>query len=289
MRKPDLTMMSTLKMGGRAEAAFFPREYRDLEILTGIMAEHGQEFLVMGRGSNILFRDGKRNLVILVWEKKEEPQVVEEKGGKVRVFADAGLGLPGFLRWCSRLGLSGLEGLTGIPGSLGGAVAMNAGSYGVEIKDALTRVMVWSPETGIMEKSRDGFEAGYRRFELKDAVGRFIILKAGLVLKQDDPSAVRSRMKHFYMMKKSTQPVLENTAGCVFKNPDGLETAGSLLEKAGFRGKARGRVCFSQKHSNFLVNMGGGSSRDALELISRAREKVQRIFGVDLQLEIKVV
>ncbi|MFP4236540.1 MAG: UDP-N-acetylmuramate dehydrogenase, partial [Desulfonatronovibrio sp.] len=208
---------------------------------------------------------------------------------QVMVLADAGLNLPGFLGWCAGKGLSGLENLAGIPGSLGGAVAMNAGSFGTEIKDLLKSVTLWTPESGITEIHREDMEIGYRTFKLREIKGRFIILKVLLLMQRDNPGKVRLRMKDYYSRKKETQPVLESTAGCVFKNPSGFEPAGVLLEKAGFRGKVNGRVCFSRKHSNFLVNMGGGSSSAALDLISQARQTVQKMFGAELELEVKVV
>lgn len=289
IKRPELTKMSTLKMGGTALAAYYVRDYRDLEVLAKIWPELGSDVLVLGRGSNILFQDGTRQLSIIVWDKKEDPVVVKDDGDKLVVLADAGINLPGFLRWCSGRGFSGIERLAGIPGSLGGAIAMNAGSCGVETRDVLSSITVWSPDSGIMELGMDDLDFGYRTFRLNHFSGPFIILKASLFLEKNDPETVRSRIKKYYFRKKSNQPILEKTAGCVFKNPVGFEPAGVLLEKAGFRGKTKGRVCFSSKHSNFLVNMDRGSSQSAMELISEARQEVERIFGAKLELEVKVV
>jgi UDP-N-acetylmuramate dehydrogenase len=289
IRNPDLKEMSTLKMGGRAKDAFYPRDYRDIEALGRIWPELGPDVLILGRGSNILFGDGSRQLSLVVWDKKDDPVVIKETKKWAVVMADAGMGLPGLLRWCAGQGLAGLERLAGIPGRIGGAIAMNAGSYGVETGDVLQSITVWTPESGVMDIKRSGFETGYRKFGLSNISGPFIILKACYLLQKDTPSAVRQGMKEYYSRKKAAQPILENTAGCVFKNPAGFEPAGALLEKAGFRGKARGGVCFSDRHSNFLVNIKNGSSRDAMELISLAREEVAKVFRVDLELEIKVV
>ncbi len=289
IQKPDLKNMSTLKMGGQALADYYARDYRDLEVLGKTWAELGPQVLIMGRGSNILFQDGKRELSIVVWDKKDEPVPVGEDGNKVQVLADAGMSLPGFLRWCAGRGLTGPERLTGIPGSLGGAIAMNAGAYGLTIGELLESITIWSPELGIMEVNREGFTAGYRSFELKELSGPCIVLKARLTFEKSISRDVRSGMKKYYTRKKNVQPILKNTAGCIFKNPPGFEPAGVLLEKAGFRGKTRGNVCFSSRHSNFLVNIDNGSSRDALELISQAGDAVQRLFGAGLELEVKVV
>lgn len=288
VENPDLKTMSTLKMGGIARAAYYARDYKDLETLAVIWAELGTDVLIQGRGSNTLFKDGKRDFSLVVWKKKDVPDVMVNKHDQVMVLADAGLSLPGFLGWCAGKGLTGLENLTGIPGSLGGAVAMNAGSFGIEINDLLKSVTLWTPESGITEIDREDMETGYRTFKLRQIKGPFIILKILLLMQRDNPGEVRLRMKEYYSSKKKVQPVLENTAGCVFKNPRGFEAAGVLLEKAGFRGKVNGRVCFSQKHANFLVNMDKGSSRAALDLISDARQTVKKMFGADLQLELKV-
>jgi UDP-N-acetylmuramate dehydrogenase len=286
---PDLKEMSTLKMGGRGQTAFYPRDYRDLEELGKAWPGLGHDVVILGRGSNILFNDGARPLSLVVWDKKDDPVIIRQTDDAVLVMADAGMGLPGLLRWCAAYGLTGLERLAGIPGKVGGAIAMNAGSYGAQTGAMLQSITVWTPETGIMDISKSGFETGYRKFRLNEVCGPFIILKACYLLEKKSPAAVRQAMKNYYSMKKSAQPVLENTAGCVFKNPAGFEPAGALLEKAGLRGKTRGGVCFSEKHANFLVNKKNGSSLDAMELISLAGEKVSRLFGADLELEIKVV
>ena len=289
VQRPDLKQMSTLKMGGQALAAYFPQDYLGLEALGKIWPELGPDVLILGRGSNILFQDGIRGFSIIVWEKRDDPVVTDGIEGKVMVQVDSGMSLPGLLGWCAKHGLTGLEGLAGIPGRLGGAIAMNAGSYGAETGDALKSVTVWTPDSGILEISRDGFEAGYRKFRLKYMPEPFLILKACFCFEKSDSVTVRSKMNKYYSLKKKSQPILKNTCGCVFKNPDKLEPAGLLLEKAGFRGKTRGGVCFSAQHSNFLVNSGRGGSREALELISEARDAVLGIFGARLELEIKVV
>lgn len=286
---PDLKEMSTLKMGGHGQAAFYPRDYRDLEELGKAWPELGHEVLILGRGSNILFKDGARPLSLVVWDKKDEPAVIRQTDDTALVMADAGMSLPGLLGWCAAHGLSGLERLAGIPGKVGGAIAMNAGSYGAQTGDMVQSITVWTPGSGIMDISRSGFKTGYRKFRINEISGPFIILKACCLLEKKSVFAVRQAMKNFYFRKKSAQPVLDNTAGCVFKNPAGFEPAGALLDKAGLRGKVRGGVCFSKKHANFLVNNKNGSSLDAMELISLAAREVSRLFGANLELEIKVV
>ncbi len=287
--RPDLKSMSTLRLGGTADAAYHVQDYNDLEVLGKKWPELGPRVLVMGRGSNILFQENLKDLSIVLWGKKDDPVILNESGEKIKVMVDAGMSMPGLLRWCSARGLTGLENLAGIPGRVGGAVVMNAGSYGAETADALNRLTVWTPDSGIMEIDSAGFQAGYRSLDFTDIAGPFIIIKAGFILGKDDPARVKSRIRSYYNQKKNTQPVLEKTAGCIFKNPPDSHPAGFLLEKAGFRGKGRGGVIFSDKHSNFLVNKDRGSSQAALELISEAREKILEMFGISLEMEVEVV
>ncbi|MFN2267554.1 MAG: UDP-N-acetylmuramate dehydrogenase, partial [Desulfonatronovibrio sp.] len=228
-------------------------------------------------------------LCIICWSGRDDPEPLFERENTVRVKADAGLSLPSFLRWCARHGLTGLEGLTGIPGSLGGAIAMNAGSYGTETLDFVEKVTVWTPEDGIKEFSKDDIEKGYRKFSLKYAGKQYIILNSCFALKKSDPELIKLKMRDNYQKKKQSQPVLKSTAGCVFKNPEGHPPAGFLLEKTGFKGKTRKGVSFSNRHANFLVNINQGQSRDALELINQAREKVLESFEVNLELEVRVI
>ncbi|WP_028574972.1 UDP-N-acetylmuramate dehydrogenase [Desulfonatronovibrio hydrogenovorans] len=289
IQNPELGTMSTLKMGGKARMAYFPQDFRDLENLARMWPELGPEVLIVGRGSNILFRDGVRDLVLVGWQGKEPPAMVKEERDSVLIMADAGSSLPGLIRWCAVHGFSGLEGLAGIPGKVGGAVAMNAGSYGTEICTMLEKVTVWSPSHGVADLEKDAFSHGYRNFRPNRAETGFIILKVWLRLGRDEAGVIKERIREYYSRKKKSQPVLQNTAGCVFKNPAGHDPAGMLLERIGFRGKIRGKVCFSRLHANFLVNAGQGRSQDALDLIQEAKTKVKQVYGVDLEMEIKVI
>ncbi|WP_045215149.1 UDP-N-acetylmuramate dehydrogenase [Desulfonatronovibrio magnus] len=287
--RPDLRSMSTLRMGGRAASAVYLENIRDLEKLQTICSELGQDILVVGRGSNILFQDGERDLVLLSWAGRSETRIIKQFHNDVLVSVDAAQSLPGFLRWCAVRGLSGLEGLAGIPGTVGGAVAMNAGSYGSETLAHITGLTVWSLEHGVAELDKEDFTYSYRKFKINYDYSQYIIIRASFQLTQAKPRDVRDRIKENYLKKKLTQPVLEQTAGCVFKNPSHNMAAGQLLDKAGMRGRARKNACFSGRHANFLINMGGAESSEALDLINEATEKVRKKFEVNLELEIRVI
>ena len=289
VHEPDLAGLSTLKMGGRAAAAFYPEQKTDLDDLAQSWSRWGDRIMFIGRGSNILFTEDNRDLVLVKWQEAGEPFVLEEDEKKAVIRVDGGCPLPRLIGWCAKAGFSGLEALAGIPGSLGGAVAMNAGSHRVEICRLLAGLEIWSPKNGILTLSEGDFSHGYRRFSPDAGVKEFLILSADIRLFQDSPARVFERTKNFYLQKKKNQPVLAATAGCVFKNPDQGAPAGKLLDLAGYRGRHNGGVCFSEKHANFLVNMSQGTCVQALELIQEAGNKVQRMFGVSLDMEILVV
>ena len=231
--------------------------------------------------------DGDLDLVLLKVENQREP-VAEAKTEHVLVRVGGGVKLPHLMGWAARSGLSGLENLTGIPGSVGGAVAMNAGSYGTDMAAVLHRVRLWTPENGLNWVSATDCCFAYRRFSPDKACapgGRFLVWEAEFTLQASQSDKVLAAMRYTMARKKATQPVTAKSAGCVFKNPEG-ESAGKLLDRAGLRGKRIGDMAFSDLHANFLVNLGKGRSADALELLDMGRSLVQERFGIRLETEV---
>jgi UDP-N-acetylmuramate dehydrogenase len=282
--------MTTLKLGGRAIAEVVVEHERDLDALDEALRALGGESLVLGEGSNILAADHDLSVVLVRVAMFDQPrQQPDNDSSAVLVQVWAGMRLPRFLGWLRTRGLSGLEELTGVPGSLGGAVAMNAGSYGRDLGQALKRVLVWTPAEGVLWREFGQWRAGYRSFD-PGVLGRpVLILAAELRLRHDAPEMIQARMRQCYARKKASQPVTMASAGCVFKNPSPDQPAGRLLEQAGLRGMSRGRMAFSEQHANFLVNLGGGRSEDAFALLELARERVRNSFGLRLETEVKVV
>lgn len=284
---PLLRERTTLRLGGPALAEALARTEADLDQLGAALSRLGGRPLALGSGSNVLATDDPLGLVLVRPANGQAPQVERTAVGAL-VRAGAGFGLPRLLGLCQRLGLSGMEGLTGIPGRVGGAVAMNAGSYGTETSARLTRVRLWTPEGGLAWRQASQCAFGYRRFDAGLGSGFSLIWEAEFALTADDPGAVRERMAQAYAKKRASQPVTAKTAGCVFKNP-GPESAGRLLDQAGMRGKTLGGMAFSEKHANFLVNLGGGTATQALELLEMGRRAVRQRFGVSLELEVVVL
>lgn len=285
---PSLAERTTLELGGTAEVELVVRDERDLDELGEFLMRESLRPFVIGEGSNLLAPDAHLDMALIRVATPPGPERVEKDGDKLIVRCGGGQRLPGLLGWAGMAGLSGLEGLTGIPGSVGGAVAMNAGSYGTEIGDVVRRVRLWSPGRGLFWLDRDQCEFGYRHFSPGIPAAKALVWQVEFALSEARPRQVRAAMQENYKRKKASQPVTAKSAGCVFKNPEN-DSAGRLLDKAGMRGARLGGMAFSEVHANFLVNTGGGTSEDALELIDRGREKVKEAFGIILDMEVIIL
>jgi UDP-N-acetylmuramate dehydrogenase len=288
VREPNLSKRTTLRLGGQGMAELLLETARDFDRLQGELEREGGIPISWGQGSNILARDGDQPLV-LVTPVLRGPRVEKSSEETVLVRSGAGVRMAGLLSWCAGQGLSGLEKLAGIPGNLGGAVGMNAGSFGVQMSDALSRVRVWTQADGLVWLNPEEWQTGYRSFSLPGRSGFYVIAEVELELAKAAPDMVRKTLRETYFRKKQAQPVATKTCGCVFKNPPGEKPAGWLLEQSGFKGKSNGGVSFSEMHANFLVHTGEGTSGQALELIEEARDSVRQNFGIELELEVKVV
>lgn len=294
---PLLAQRTTLGLGGRAIAEVIVESDGDLEDLPGLLGRLGGYPLVLGEGSNILAADHDLPVVLVRVAAagrfrdfpRGEPLLREGQGRSVTVRVSAGMRLPRLLGWLQAHGVSGLEELTGIPGSVGGAVAMNAGSYGREIKQVLGRVWVWSAADGLVQSAPGRWRAGYRFFDAGLQGLPALVLGAELILQRFPGEGIRDRMRRCYSMKKKSQPLTMSSAGCVFKNPSPDRPAGRLLDEVGLRGRRLGEMAFSERHANFLVNLGGGRAEDALELLDLARARVRERFGVELETEVRIV
>jgi len=285
VKNPSLAERTTLGLGGTAEVEVTLRDVQDLDALGNFLISNPLRPFVIGEGSNLLAPSGHLDMALIRVGIPSGPQRVEKNDDKLIVRCSAAQRLPGLLGWAQMAGLSGMEGLTGIPGSVGGAVAMNAGSYGTEFGDLITRLRLWSPMQGLSWVDADQCVFGYRHFSCGPQVGKTLVWEVELALTESTPKAVRATMKDFYDKKKTTQPVTAKSAGCVFKNPED-KAAGMLLDQAGMKGKRIGNMAFSDIHANFLINLGNGKTREAMELIEMGKSSVKEQFGVTLEMEV---
>lgn len=285
---PLLSERTTLGLGGRTLAEITVGEPGDCDALWPAIEAAGGTPLVLGGGSNILAHDDPPPLCLVrLGREGGIAEVPGAAGDKVRVRAWCGSSLPRFLAFLAGRGLSGLSGLAGVPGTLGGAVAGNAGSYGQSLADVLAGVGAYVPGRGLVWFRPGEWSAGYRSFTLDGVTGFYLIVEVECDFDRTDPATVRTHMAETLARKKSAQPLRAASAGCVFKNPP-AGSAGKLLDELGFRGKRLGGMAFSERHANFLVNLGGGTSREAFELIELGREAVRTAHNVELELEVRV-
>lgn len=285
---PSLAALTTLRLGGKAMVLLEPESVADLRGLFARARELGGEPYVIGRGSNLLARDGELPLVLVKLCLKPRLEAWVRRGNKILVRVSGGTPLSGLLGFCLKNGLSGLEGLVGIPGSVGGAVAMNAGSFGCETGDCLHSLTVWS-KAGLRYINQRDISSSYRSLKLAGVEGRPIVLEAIFALTPLEKGVIFRRMNHNFFEKKSRQPLKDWSAGCAFKNPPEGPAAGVLLERAGYRGYSANGVGFSSVHANFLINHKTGSAAAALALLREAREKVYRQSGIRLEPEVRII
>lgn len=289
---PLLCKRTTLRLGGKAQAELRVESPEDFDKLPETLSRLGGTPFVLGRGSNILACDGELPITVVSLSWPGKIKLLREEAERVLIRADATTPLPHLLLWLATNGFSGLEGLTGIPGAVGGAVAMNAGSFGCEMGECLQRVRVFTQERGLTWLEPGEFKTDYRKFKVTDKVlngsGLFIISQVELEMVKDARESIKARMRKYRETKKATQPIEAHSAGCVFKNPAADQPAGMLLDKAGLKGKRVGDIAFSEKHANFLINLGQGTSRQAMELMDMAKSAVAAEFGFQLEREVKL-
>jgi len=276
-----LDKYTSFGIGGPADVMVFPEGAADVRAALRLCREERVPYLVLGGGSNLLVRDGGFRGVVLHLEGVFTQLNVEGK----RVWAGAGVRLSRLVAFCSKLALSGVECLAGVPGTVGGAVRGNAGAFGGSIADHLVAVRLLTREGDEHVFSRDRMEFSYRRSSLPEGC---VILEAAFDLEQGDTGEIRRRISANLVQRNRGQPVEWRSAGSVFKNPPG-EYAGRLVEKAGLKGVRVGGACISPKHGNFIINLGGATATDILALIDLMQRQVREKMQVELELEVRVV
>jgi UDP-N-acetylmuramate dehydrogenase len=276
-----LSEITSFRIGGPADVLLYPEGLEDLQIVIALCREEGVPYLPLGNGTNLLASDrGVREPLINLSRGLGE---IRRQGTKV--MTGAGIGLPELLRFCARNGLSGLEPLAGIPGTVGGGIRMNAGSWGMEIGDRLSSLMVMDHTGGIRWLKHAEVKFDYRGIDLP---ADEILLQGEFTLHKGEDEEIMGKMKDFLSRRKETQPLFQPSAGSIFKNPPDAP-AGKLIEEAGFKGMRRGDAMVSPLHANFIVNVGTARARDVLELITLIRERVYQESGTMLELEVQII
>lgn len=274
---------TTIGIGGDADRMVFPRSPAQVREVVVAEGSAGREVRVLGAGSNLLVADGGVSATVLC-TKKHLSKVVFLSDDSV--VAEAGVMLPRLAVLCALSGLSGMEPLSGIPGTVGGALSMNAGAYGQSIGERVEWVEVVDAGGEVHRVEARAIRFGYREtvFPVQG-----IVVRAGFRFAPGTREAVFERMRQMNEKRRSGQPWGEKTFGSAFRNPPGgRESAGELLERAGMKGEREGDACFSPKHANFLVNQGRAAAADVRRLMSRGQSAVRVSCGVLLLPEVKM-
>ena len=273
---------TTFKIGGTADVLIFPSTLEEVVELVKIIADSKIPLTIIGNGSNVLVRDkGIRGAVI-----KFNGKFAQIKRDDAKLIVGAGAKLKDVSNFAADNGLTGIEFAVGIPGSIGGAVYMNAGAYGGEMKNVVSKVRAVSRTGDCMEFNVEALDLGYRRsiFQLNG----YAICEIELQLSKGDIEQIRHDMDDFTQRRESKQPLEYPSAGSTFKRPEGY-FAGTLIDKTGLKGLRVGDAMVSTKHAGFVVNVGHATAADVLNLIEEVKRRVQEAHGVTLNPEVRIV
>jgi UDP-N-acetylmuramate dehydrogenase len=270
---------TTFRIGGNAQYWAEPKDTRQLAHLVAWCREHKKRVRIIGSGSNILVPDrGVSGIVVKL--SSASFRTIERSGARITV--GAGMPLAGLVSFCVRSGLSGVEFLSGIPGTVGGAIAGNAGTKDMSIGDLVEFVDIMDYNGQVKRMDRN-LEFSYRSSNLSGCV----ILQARLKLVNRDKKAIRRIISGYVSSRRASQGAGWRSAGCCFKNPDG-DSAGRLIDACGFKGARCGSAVVSQRHANFILNDGGAKASDVMALMRRISRKVKKRYGIRLEPEIKI-
>lgn len=267
-------------LGGPADFFVRPQTVDQLKVVAVRCRENNIPVRILGFGSNLLISDeGVKGAVIKL--EAEQFSKAEFEGEKLTAWA--GAELLKLVLTCVEKGLSGFEALTGIPGSVGGAVKMNAGGNFGDIGAAVEKVSLMDNTGNVFEKSKPELIFDYRKVNISAP----FILNATIGLNQGNPEQIMRTVKEIWIYKKNNQPLNTKNAGCVFKNPRGL-SAGAMIDRAGLKGLQIGGAKVSEKHANFIVAEKDCTSKDVMRLIESVRDKVKEHFDIELELELEI-
>ncbi len=271
---------TTFKIGGRADFFISPKNARDLQFIVRQAKINKIKIRVIGSGSNILVSDGGIDCAVIALNSGYFKKIVF-RGNKL--YAGAGALLNWVVLSSRKRSLGGIEFLTGIPGTVGGALVMNAGAQNQSIAKLVEKVQVMDYNGRLKTLRKREIKFGYRKSNL----GKYIVLKAVLNLDKLDSNQIKNRIKGYLTYRKETQDYARPSAGCIFKNPP-LDSAGKLIDACGLKGKKLGGAQVSLKHANFIINTGKAKTKDVERLMEMIKKRVKKKFNINLEPEIKI-
>ena len=281
LKDESMSKYTTFKVGRNAELIVFPSNYEQLSKLVKLCNENNYLYYILGKGSNLLFKDSGDNFIII--------STANIKGLSLNdnmITAKAGEHMSTFCSFALTNELSGVEFAWGIPGTVGGAVYMNAGAYGGEIKDIIESVKVINKKGEILTISKKAMCLEYRKSIFQN--DEFVILEATFYLNKDKKENIKDKMNDFISRRKDKQPLDYPSAGSTFKRPEGTFAA-QLIDECGLKGKSVGGAMVSEKHAGFIINYNNATATDILNLINEVKNEVKEKTGYTLECEVKIL
>ena len=283
----DMSAYTSMKTGGRAKVCYFPESIEELVERVRLLEKGKDKYYILGNMSNVLLPDGDIPFIPVVTTKVNKTIITENNDETVFVYAECGVSFTKLAYEMSKKGYDGLTFAYGIPGSVGGAVFMNAGAYGSEISEVVNYVDCMDAKSGeIIRFSKEECDFSYRHSAFSE--NGYVILGTELVLKKGNAQEITEKAKQTMQKRIDKQPLEYPSCGSAFKRPCGY-FAGELIEKSGLKGYCVGGACVSEKHAGFIINKAGATSQDVKELIHQVQKKVKEGFGVELEPEIRIL
>jgi UDP-N-acetylmuramate dehydrogenase len=281
LRDEPLKYHTLVKIGGKADFLVWPTTYEQVVDVIRLKEKYQLPFTLLGNGSNVIVRDGGIRGIVMQLKYLNSIRCEGEK-----IIAQSGADIKAVSRFALEHSLTGLEFACGIPGSVGGAIMMNAGAYGGEVKDVLDHVKVVTQKGELKTMYKDDLQLGYRTSIISKT--HDIVLEVVFQLEKGDPQKIKARMDDLTFQRESKQPLEYPSVGSVFKRPPGY-FAGKLIQDSGLQGKGVGGAEVSTKHAGFIINKNNATAADYIATIEMVRKTVKEKFGVELELEVKII
>ena len=276
-----MRQLTSIKVGGPADVVLFPKDVEELRKTVRFARKRKIPTLILGKGTNLIVRDnGIRGWLVSLSQGLRRVRFDGET-----VVAEAGLPLQQLVQYSVQKGLTGLEPFFGIPGTVGGGLAMNAGAWGVEMKDVVHSITLMKEDGEIVERTRSRLRFSYRRFFLPSS---WVILRGKFHLRRGKREEILERVRSYSEMRKRAQPIGYPSAGSIFKNPK-EGPAGRWIEEAGLKGFRMGQAMVSEHHANFIINRGKATAEEVIHLMEWIEKRVYEEKGISLQREVRVV
>ena len=286
LKDEPMSAHTTFRIGGPADYFVVPEDAAALGRGVALCRAEGVDYFITGNGSNLLVGDGGYRGVVFHICHTMDDVVYEEKGTELLVEAGAGVMLSGLARQVSSKGYTGYEYATGIPGTLGGGVTMNAGAYGGEISDNLLWAELMDETGAVLRLERDRLKLSYRHSVMMEQP--LVVLRAGFSFTKGDAAAITEKVAELSRSRKEKQPLEYPSAGSTFKRPEGY-FAGKLIQDCGLKGFRVGDAMVSEKHSGFVINVGHATAADVMTLIRHVQQEVDRQFCVRIEPEVRML